>query len=319
MFHFKKYLKGQSLLELLVSITLGVIFIGSSVGAITLALWEFNSLRQHLQANSLMRQAAEVIQMFAYDNWHRIYDLPKDVDHRIVFQVSDNTWSISSGQEISTFNNVPYKRYFRVSNVNRDENGNISESGNDDPSTQKITIFLEYGNNYLSSSTLSFYLTRFYGNQVFHQTDWSGGGGRPGPVTNPKNRFDNSTNINYSTSGQITMATPSTTPAQLISSILDTNVAGGVGFNSLLWQGNLGTGGVVQFQVAFSNSPEGPWDYYGPTSMADWYQPNSGVSVTFPTTGSSSPQNCRYIRYKVQLITSTTSPEVDDIIINWSL
>ena len=115
------------------------------------------------------------------------------------------------------------------------------------------------------------------------------------------------------------MTTATATVASLTSSILDTGVSGGAGFNSLLWQGSLGTGGAVKFQIAFSNNQAGPWtNYYGPTSESDYYLPNPNVSYAFPTTGTASPQNYRYIRYKVYLSTSSTTPTVNDIIINWS-
>jgi len=165
-----------------------------------------------------------------------------------------------------------------------------------------------------------FYLTRSEDNKVLHQTDWSGGSGQTGPISNSGNKFDTAdSNINYaSTTGSIYMTTATTTAATLASSILDTGVSGGAGFNSLLWQGSLGTGGTVKFQIAFSNSSSGPWTYYGLTSTSDWYQPNPNVSIALTTTGSASPQNKRYIRYKVNLSTSSTSPTINDIIINWS-
>jgi len=265
-----------------------------------------------------MRQTAEVIQSLINDNWHSIYDLTKATNYKI--SASGNTWSISSGQETSTINSIPYKRYFQIYNVTRDGSGNIFTSGTNDPSTQRITIFLEYGNNYVSSSSLPFYLTRSYNNQVFQQTDWSGGSGQTGPISNPGNEFDTAdSNINYaSTTGSIYMTAATTTVATLVSSILDTGISGGAGLNSLLWQGSLGTGGTVKFQIAFSNSSSGPWTYYGPTSTSDYYQPNPNVSIAFPTAGSASPQNMRYIRYKVYLSTTGTTPTANDIIINWS-
>ena len=318
LFNIQYRLRGQSLLEALLSITLGVLLIGSSVGLIGLSLKSFNSVKQRLQVNSLMRQTAEVIQSLINDNWHSIYDLTKATNYKI--SASGNTWSISSGQETSTINSIPYKRYFQIYNVTRDGSGNIFTSGTNDPSTQRITIFLEYGNNYVSSSSLPFYLTRSYNNQVFQQTDWSGGSGQTGPISNPGNEFDTAdSNINYaSTTGSIYMTAATTTVATLVSSILDTGISGGAGLNSLLWQGSLGTGGTVKFQIAFSNSSSGPWTYYGPTSTSDYYQPNPNVSIAFPTAGSASPQNMRYIRYKVYLSTTGTTPTVNDIIINWS-
>ena len=115
---------------------------------------------------------------------------------------------------------------------------------------------------------------------------------------------------------------------ELISSILDTGVSGGAGFNSLLWQGS----GSVKFQIAFSTSSTEPWTYYGCTSdipaqclnSNNWTESISAVafltastSYPFLTTGTASPQNNRYLRYKVYLATSTPLV-INDIIINWA-
>ncbi|TRZ83737.1 hypothetical protein D4R86_00215 [bacterium] len=310
-----KFLKAQSLIELLVAVAIGTILIGGSVGLMGVSIKSYGTVKKHLQANVLIRESAEVIQSLARNSWHNIYDLTKGTDYKI--SLSGNFWTISAGQETSTVNNVPYKRYFKIYDVNRDGSGDITDIGDDDPSTQKITIILEYGDNYVSSSSISFYFTRSDNNSVFHQTDWAGESGITGPIPNPVDKYDTSTNITTSTAGQITMAT-TTSDGTLISSILDTGVSVNAGFNSFLWQGSLGTGGAVKFQIAFSNSPSGPWTYYGPTSEADWYQPNPNVSISFPTAGSASPQNKKYMRYKVNLSTTGTSPRIDDIIINWS-
>ena len=93
--------RAQSLLEALLSIALGVILIGSSVGLIGLSLKSFNSVKQHLQANSLMRQTAEIIQSLTRDNWHNIYDLTKNsnfLSRRIISARSSN---ISTGIAIN--------------------------------------------------------------------------------------------------------------------------------------------------------------------------------------------------------------------------
>jgi len=228
--------RGQSLIELLVAMAVGTILIGGSTGLMGVSLKSYAGVRKHLQANVLIRQITEVVQSLARSDWHSIYDLTKDSDYKI--GLSGNVWSISAGQEEGTINDMPYKRYFRVHNVNRDS-GNIASTGDNDPSTQKIVIILEYGNNYVSSTSIPFYLTRSENNKEFHQTDWSGGEGVTGPTSNPSNKYDTSTNVATSTAGQITMAT-TTSDGTLISSILDTGVSGGAGFNSFLWQGGLG-------------------------------------------------------------------------------
>jgi len=305
----------QSLIEILVAVAVGVILVGSSTILIGVSLRSYDSIKLHLQSNMLIRQKAEAIQALARNDWHSIYSLNKESDYEI--SLLENTWVISSGQEIDTINDIPYKRYFQVYNVTRDANGNIAETGTNDPNTQKVIIFVDYGNDYVNSSSVSFYLVRSLNNRTFHQTDWSEGDGQSGPISSPGSLFDTASNIEISNVGQITIAT-TTSDGILTSSVLDTGVVGGAGFNSLLWQGSLNTGGSVKFQIAFSNSASGPWTYYGPTSTEDWYQPNPNVSIAFPLAGSASPQNNRYLRYKVQLSTTGTSPRIDDIIINWS-
>jgi len=331
--------RGQSLIELLVAISIGTILIGGSVTLMGVSLKSYAGIRKHLQANVLIRQTIEVIQTLARYDWHSIDNLTEASDYEI--SLFGNTWTISAGQETDTINDISYKRYFQVYDVLRDASGDISTSTSDtidDPSTQKITVILEYDkhdNNYISSSSVSFYLTRSEDNKVLHQTDgWSGGSGQTGPISNPGNKFDTAdSNINYASTTSIYMTTPTSTEATLTSSILDTGVTAGAGFNSLLWQGNLGTGGAVKFQIAFSDCANGAtnyptcdtgtWTYYGLTSQVDYYEfvspyPMNDDSVAFPTTGSASPQNKRYIRYKVNLSTSSTTPQIDDIIINWS-
>ena len=313
--NINKKFQAQSLIEILIAISVGVIMIGGSVLLTSVALRTYQTIRQKITVNSLLRQQSEVLIFLAQDNWHNLYDLTRNSDYYATS--TNNVWSINSGQETGILNNIPYRRYFKVYDVNRDDNGNISPSGTLDSNTLKLIAFIEYGNNYVSSSSLAFYLTRSANNQVMHQTDWSGGSGQTGPLPNPGNKFDSQTNIEYSTVGQITMAT-TTSDAELTSSILDTGVSGGAGFNSLLWQGDLGTGGTVKFQIAFSNNQAGSWTYYGSSSTSDYYLPNPGVSIDFPTTDLASPQNYRYIRYKIYLSTTETSPQIDDIIINWS-
>ena len=118
---------------------------------------------------------------------------------------------------------------------------------------------------------------------------------------------------------------------ELTSSILDTGVTGGAGFNSFLWQGSLGINGSVKLMFAFSNSSSGPWTYYGCTTASqslcldsnNWTTSDSSVAsfdldTSYPFPFSSTFQNKRYFRYKVILSTSGTTPQVNDIIINWS-
>ena len=119
-------------------------------------------------------------------------------------------------------------------------------------------------------------------------------------------------------SGYLVLAT-TTSSGFLISSILDTGVSSGSNFHTLIWQGELCNNCQVRIQLASSNSPSGPWLYYGPTSTDDYYQPFANSLTILPYTGASSHQNKRYIRYKIELVPyEDQSPRVDSISINYT-
>lgn len=106
----------------------------------------------------------------------------------------------------------------------------------------------------------------------------------------------------------------------LTSSVFDTGTPGGVAFNTIMWKGNLNdpNGGAVNFQIASSDNPDGPWSYYGRNGSGIYYSP--AENAPYPI----NPfyhNNDRYFRYKVFLesdVGRTKTPRVDDIIINYS-
>ena len=90
-----------------------------------------------------------------------------------------------------------YTRYFYLDSAGRDGSGNIlSSGGTNDPSTEKATVVYGWAGG--STSSFSTYLTRFRDN-IFDQTDWSGGPGQDGPVTSTNSMFSTSTSMFYAT------------------------------------------------------------------------------------------------------------------------
>ena len=90
-----------------------------------------------------------------------------------------------------------YTRYFYLDDVGRDvSDALLSSGGTNDPSTKKTTVVYGWPNG--PTSSFSMYLTRFR-NNVFDQTDWSGGPGQEGPATTTNSGFSTSTQIYYST------------------------------------------------------------------------------------------------------------------------
>ena len=103
-----------------------------------------------------------------------------------------------SADEINRlYGSTVFTRYFNVENVNRDSDGDIVTSGgNDDPSTQKITTYVEWPGveSAVGQVKIVDYITR-WSNRVFNQTDWSGGSGEEGPVTDPGSKYSSSTGV----------------------------------------------------------------------------------------------------------------------------
>jgi hypothetical protein len=115
----------------------------------------------------------------------------------------------------------------------------------------------------------------------------------------------------------------------LISSVYDsTSNTDGAAYNSIMWKGALGGAsfdqGKVKFQMAASDNSTGPWNYYGGTTCGsnDWYEslPNVPTEIACNTQFN----NKRYFRYKIRLCSTdclasgVTTPQVDDVIVNWS-
>jgi len=124
----------------------------------------------------------------------------------------------------------------------------------------------------------------------------------------------------------------------IISSTIDTQIVKGAAFNALMWQGSL-NGGKVRLQIATSNCSGGQSDY-PLCSVGNWGDintPYAGIDCSSATyyeplpnepaiiTCLNTHNNKQYFRYKVTLCSSAdcaasglNTPEITDIIINWS-
>jgi hypothetical protein len=121
---------------------------------------------------------------------------------------------------------------------------------------------------------------------------------------------------------------------ELTSAIFDTTGSETLkpAYNSIMWLGSFAGGtGKVRFQLATSNSPSGPWNYFGSSdngvtcSSGAWYDPGAADTPAEIACAAANHNSQRYFRYKVQLCSNndcatpgTISPRVDDVVVNWS-
>lgn len=117
----------------------------------------------------------------------------------------------------------------------------------------------------------------------------------------------------------------------LESAVFDTVAEGGVVLNSITWHGELPSGTSVDFQVAVSDSSEGPWNFEGPTDNSDYYGAPcaTGIKGGVGDAPSGEPicvnpektKDKRYLRYRVRMqsnLLQDETPRIDDVILNWS-
>jgi len=305
--------------ELIIGIGIAAIVAGSVVGALVLSVRTNKYSIESKAASSLGQEILDQTKSLSEGDWVGLYSVSDKSASSTYHIDSTSTLVIATGTEEVLRDGITYTRWISIENVNRSAtSGAITlTGGSEDPSTQKVTTYIEWA--FFGDTTrvsLTQYLTRWSRNTATVFTDWSGSSGQDGPITRPdSNYFTSSGDINLST----TIQTGSS--GYLISSTFDTGYPDGMKINAILWQGALGVGGTnsVKFQIASSNSSGGPWTFIGSDGTSNTFYVPSGPGTSYPIPVGQH-NNKRYFRYKVQLDKdgASTSPVVEDIIINWS-
>ncbi len=181
---------GQSLIEILVGIAVGVIIIGGVTATIAITL-RSNVQNKNIQtATSLSQELLDKLTDFAGANWHKIDALSGS--HYL--QTAGTTFAATAGSDTTVLEGITFTRSFTIENVSRDPTTDTIESvynaANNDPSTKKAVVLITWpvGPD-TAQVSLNKFLTRSK-NLIFHQTDWSGAAGQAGPFTVPNNGYD---------------------------------------------------------------------------------------------------------------------------------
>lgn len=212
---------GQSLVELLIALSVGGILLGSAATLLQVALRASAQDKFSRAAASLSEELVEKVTVFAGEDWRNIYDLQKGATYQLAVQGGSfvATDPNPTSPATVTIDDAAYTPVFLVDNVYRNECGTGDFAGSpsppcpspgnnslagigEDPSTQKLTVTTSW-NQDGGVASISFvkYVTRSQ-NRVLTQTDWSGGGGQTG-LWQAQNKFDASSGINFGTAGEI--------------------------------------------------------------------------------------------------------------------
>ena len=189
---------GQLLLEALIAIAMivAVVTVGSQMIVASMRGNKFSNEKN--VALGLVEKTFEAVEAIAMEKWQNVYKPPDGTGNSVTSKGSSNhyyavkssgKWALASGDGQETVNDLAYTAYLTIDNVSRDSSKNIESSYNsfnDDPSTQKITVTV----NWAGASEpliLSEYISRWR-NQVCAQTDW-GGSGTTATTTCPTTNF----------------------------------------------------------------------------------------------------------------------------------
>lgn len=190
--------RAQSIVEVLIAIGIGVLFVGAAISLIMPSL-QAGSQATSVQASSaLAKGLLDNVRTWSEGNWNNILNLATGAGHRYYLNTTASPFVVSGGTEHLMLGTTTYSIGFSLQDVYRNSTGSIVTSGGSyDPSTKQITAY--YSWPLAATRTMVMYLTRNE-NFVLIQNDWSGGPGQNGPMTSTNSQFATSSNIEYSTS-----------------------------------------------------------------------------------------------------------------------
>ncbi len=163
--------KGQITIELLIALIVGGLILLTAGQLIFVSLQSSRAGDKQNIALGLAQEGQAAVRAIKDEDWNNIYNLTKGSSYHPTH--NGGGWSLSAGTDEPISG---YTRSIVIDNVQRDESGNIVESGGtDDPSTQKVAVTVTA--NDMRDIVLVEYIT-FWRNEIWTQTDWSGGDGQ---------------------------------------------------------------------------------------------------------------------------------------------
>lgn len=187
-FDYKTSKKGQSLIELILAIALGVVFIGVAALVIAPILKINTETNEAKVGGAWARELLENARLWVENDWHHLDDLARGAPNYFHLSTSTDDFVLNMGLESLDIGTTTYNRYFYIENVCRSSADDSIQSvapcaGLDvvDPSIVKMNLGYSWSPEY-ATKTFSAFVTRFR-NKVTTQTDWSMGPGENGTTT----------------------------------------------------------------------------------------------------------------------------------------
>ena len=235
--NFKLNNTGQSIIEIVVALAIFVL-IASSLAALIMGSFSLlTRSSEFIKAAALTEEGVEAVRGISNRAWNEL------IYNQSAVEIADNSWSlIGEGTEEQIGN---FTRVINFLPVYRDGAGSIalgSEPGAyADVMSKEIIVGVSWdiGGGSGNSVERNIYLTNWNA-KFWEQADWIGGGGQE--IWSENNKYDSDDgNINFSTSGEITLAEIATSTyastGYLISSAFNTEKL--ANFSAIFWEESL--------------------------------------------------------------------------------
>lgn len=259
-----KNIFGFSLLEIIIS--LGIFFVIISA-VVSLALGTFSFLnygKAYERAEELVKEAQDAVKSISNDAWNTLNYT------QTALAKADGKWSLvgeGTSEQIGD-----YSRVISFFSVYRDDGGEIVSATSTgaylDPASKRVRVVVNWNSEkgFPSSVVREFFLTS-WNQQMWNQTDWSGGSGQS--VWMDPLKFDSLSKIKYDNSGEVTLAQLS----NVGSFIWSYDSAGDYTYNNTkidLSGGSaqlLATGTIVSYETGNSDFATSTWAW---SSLYSW-------------------------------------------------
>lgn len=132
--------KGASLVELVIaSLIFSIFIVGVTTSYISIMRFE-HDVRMKGQAINLAREGLEAVYTLYITDWITIGATNETTDYQV--QATSGTWElVTIGYDMGD-----YTRVINFENAFRDADGNISDTGTEDPETKRITVTISWDN-----------------------------------------------------------------------------------------------------------------------------------------------------------------------------
>ena len=203
---------GQSLIEVLVGVALGAIFIIGTAALVAPSLKVNTQLTKIQTKAQLANELSENVRSWASGNWGGVLALATGSANTYYLKTATSTFVATSGKDSVVINAQTFQRYFYLLDVYRDNNGSVTTtaSGNNyDPSTKSVTVVaVAVATTSPGNIILSSYVMRS-ANDVVSQTSWAGGAGESRTLKSVGTTYASSSNVTTTASGAIQLGAPS--------------------------------------------------------------------------------------------------------------